>query len=230
MTLPRVLEPEVMDTSEEANDFNRMDHSAVNKLFAEDLFAAGFAGGDVLDVGTGTALIPVEICQQAVALQVGTNLRVMAIDLSTKMLDLARYNIEIAGVARQIQLGQVDAKRMPYPSGMFDAVISNSIVHHIPEPVVVLREFIRVVRDEGLVFIRDLIRPPSDSEVALLVKLYAGGESEHSQRMFDDSLRAALTLDEVRALVSSFGYDPRDVNATSDRHWTWSARKVKTPT
>ncbi|MFM7740452.1 MAG: ubiquinone biosynthesis protein UbiE, partial [Planctomycetota bacterium] len=62
MSIDRVLEVEVMDTPQEALDYNRMDHSQVNRLFASDLRVAGFIGGDVLDVGTGTALIPVEIC------------------------------------------------------------------------------------------------------------------------------------------------------------------------
>jgi hypothetical protein len=43
--------------------------------------------------------------------------------------------------------------------------------------------------------------------------------------MFDDSLRAALTLAEIRALVAEVGCDPAQVQATSDRHWTWAAPK-----
>ena len=35
--LPRTLEPEVMDTVEEAVDYDSMDHSAVNTLFVEEL-------------------------------------------------------------------------------------------------------------------------------------------------------------------------------------------------
>ena len=39
--LSRVLEPEVMDTPEEARDYDSMDHAAVNRLFVTDfLFAA----------------------------------------------------------------------------------------------------------------------------------------------------------------------------------------------
>ena len=43
--------------------------------------------------------------------------------------------------------------------------------------------------------------------------------------MFADSLHAALTLDEVRALVAALGFDPAGVRQTTDRHWTWAARK-----
>ena len=41
MILHRVLEPEVMDTPDEARDYNEMDHSEVNRLFVDDLLACG---------------------------------------------------------------------------------------------------------------------------------------------------------------------------------------------
>ena len=41
----------------------------------------------------------------------------------------------------------------------------------------------------------------------------------------DDSLRAALNLDEIRALAQTLGVSAATVEATSDRHWTWAARK-----
>ena len=40
MSLPRILETEVMDTPQEALDYNTMDHSAVNRVFVDDLLAA----------------------------------------------------------------------------------------------------------------------------------------------------------------------------------------------
>jgi hypothetical protein len=74
-------------------------------------------------------------------------------------------------------------------------------------------------------FCRDLLRPDSDEAVQQLVQTYAGSANETQRKMFEDSLRAAFTLDEVRALVAQLGYEPETVQATSDRHWTWSARK-----
>jgi SAM-dependent methyltransferase len=112
--LQRVLEPEVMDTPEEARDYNNMDHSRVNIAFVDDLLRAGFTGGDVLDLGTGTALIPIEIVKR------GLECRIMAADAAIAMLERARLNLEIAGMTRVIQLSHCDAKGMPYASGMFD--------------------------------------------------------------------------------------------------------------
>src|SRR5262245_23534552 len=96
--LNRVLEPEVMDTPEEARAYNAMDHSEVNRRFVDDFLAAGHVDGEILDLGTGTALIPIELCQRS------PGAHVMAIDLSVAMLDLARGNVEIAGLMSQIML------------------------------------------------------------------------------------------------------------------------------
>ena len=40
MPIPRILEPEVMDSPQDAEDYDQMDHSAVNRVFVEDLLAA----------------------------------------------------------------------------------------------------------------------------------------------------------------------------------------------
>lgn len=218
--LQRVLEPELMDTPDEARDYDAMDHSDVNRLFASDLIAAAQAkpevlSGDMLDLGTGTAQIPIEICRQT------PEGRILAVDAAIEMLELARYNIELAGVITRVRLAHVDAKQLPYRDGTFDVVMSNSIVHHIPEPDAVLVEAVRVLKEGGLIFFRDLLRPESDAEVQRLVALYAGDCNEHQRAMFDASLRAALTLDEVHALVSPLGFTAESVQPTSDRHWTW---------
>ena len=82
--LSRVLENEAMDTFEEAVDYDRMDHSAVNARFVADFLKAHgpCRGGEILDIGTGTARIPVLLCQT------DPNARVIAIDLSEPMLTL----------------------------------------------------------------------------------------------------------------------------------------------
>lgn len=217
--LTRVLEPEVMDTPEEARAYNAMDHAEVNRRFVDDFLAVGPVEGEILDLGTGTALIPIELCQR------DANARVWAIDLSVAMLDLARGNVEMASLTGQIMLDRVDGKSLPYAAGRFAAVMSNSIVHHIPEPLGALREAWRVLAPGGLIFIRDLLRPDDDATVRRLVETYAAGATEHQRQLFEDSLRAALSLTEIRALVASVGANPDQVQQTSDRHWTWSARK-----
>jgi len=146
------------------------------------------------------------------------------VDAAHHMLDLARANVARAGLASRIRIEACDAKALPYSAGAFAAVMSNSIVHHIPEPIHVLREMVRVLAPGGTLFVRDLLRPGSAEELARLVDTHAGGCNDHQRQMFADSLHAALALDEVRALAGSLGFDPAAVRQTTDRHWTWAAR------
>jgi ubiquinone/menaquinone biosynthesis C-methylase UbiE len=217
--LPRILETEVMDTLAEALDYDAMGHGEVNRAFVADLLAAGLGEGEILDLGAGTGLIPIELCRQS------PSARVLAIDLSANMLAVARRNVDNTGLADRIRLQQVDGKRLPYGDGRFATVMSNSIVHHIPDPRNVLAEAWRVAAPGGLLFFRDLFRPEDESTLQHLVELYTVGCNEHQRRMFADSLHAALTVEEVRGLVADFGAAGDTVQASSDRHWTWEVRK-----
>lgn len=217
--LDRVLEPEVMDNEDDARDYDRMDHAQVNRQFVDDLLAAGLRSGTVLDVGTGTAQIPIELCRR------NAEVTVWAVDLSASMLDLARANVVLANLVERIELGVVDAKELPDEDGLFDAVISNSIVHHIAEPELVFREAVRVVSPGGLLFFRDLIRPENAADLNELVATYAADVNDHQRRLFAESLRSSLTVDEVRDLVAKEEFGAETVSQTSDRHWTFCARK-----
>ncbi len=217
--MERVLEPEVMDDPEEANLYNDMDHSEVNRRFVEEFLATGDIGNDILDLGTGTALIPIELCRQH------PTCRVMASDAAVSMLDLARYNVAIASLDQRIQLHHGDSKSLVFETAMFDAVISNSLIHHLPNPKSAMGEIIRVCRPGGRIFVRDLCRPNDEEQVEEFVKAYTANEPDASQQMFRQSLMAALTLDEVRSLVAEFGYPQETVQMSSDRHWTWSTER-----
>lgn len=216
--LSRVLEPEVMDSEAEARDYDAMDHSAVNSVFVTDLLHVWTGEGSVLDVGAGTAQIPIELCQRC------PTVHVTAIDLAEHMLQVGRENVRVAGLQDRILLERVDAKQMPYASGAFRAVVSNSIIHHIPDPASVFAEMKRVVSPSGMLFVRDLLRPANERTLHALVDQYAAGANDHQRQMFGASLHAALTLDEVRAFVGTLGFPAASVAQTSDRHWTWSVR------
>jgi ubiquinone/menaquinone biosynthesis C-methylase UbiE len=224
--LARILEPEVMDTASEAVDYNRMDHRHVNRVFVDDLLAAmtpltpPVSGvWQVFDAGTGTALIPLELMTR------GVRAIVTASDLAEQMLIVGRQNIQAAGFSSEIQLVRSDCKQLPNPDSTFDVVMSNSIVHHIPEPGRVLAELWRILKPGGLLFVRDLMRPANLSTLDHLVKTHAGDANAHQQQMFRDSLHAALMIDEVREHLEQLQIPKNCVAATSDRHWTISVRK-----
>ena len=221
LMLPRILEPEVMDTVEDAIDYDSMDHSEVNRRFVDDWVAACQHRGidparlrDMLDVGTGTARIPIEFCQRFPQLQVD------AIDLAFEMLKLGALNVERAGLRGRIDLGVVDAKRIKFHDRAFETVVSNSIIHHIPEPFDSLTEMVRVLAPGGLLFVRDLMRSESAAEIERIVETYAGDSSPRQRQLFRQSLHAALTVDEVADMLEKVRLPGDWVEATSDRHWT----------
>lgn len=222
MRLPRVLEPEVMDDPEEARDYDAMDHAGVNGRFCEELLALAPAEAlhAVLDVGTGTARIPIELCRRA------PGARVVGVDLADSMLAIGAANVEKAALVDAISLRRADAKQLPFPDATFGCVVSNTILHHIPDPLPAVREMIRVLAPGGWLFVRDLVRPDDDAAVAALVALYAANDTARQRALFDASLRAALSLDEARALAERAGAPADAVGMTSDRHWTLAHRKA----
>lgn len=218
MALQRVLEPEVMDSDEEALDYDAMDHEAVNIAFCQDLMAQTEDFDPTLDVGTGTARIPIELCRRA------SGARVIGIDLAESMLRLARRNVTSSDMVARITLEIQDAKALTYAPDSFRCAISNTIFHHIPDPLPALREMIRVLGPGGMLFVRDLIRPKTESEVRVLCERYALGASSRQRALLQDSLHASFTIEEVRRMAEECGVPPTAVRQTSDRHWTLAHR------
>lgn len=225
--LPRILEPEVMDTAAEAEAYDLMDHRDVNRRFVDDLLVHLSLFWDrarplqAIDIGTGTAQIPIELCRRNLPIHL------TATDLSREMLLRAESNIAAAGCGHAITLVLADGKGASetlLPTGGFDVVLSNSIVHHIPAPALVFREFCRLARPGAAVFIRDLLRPADLSELDALVALHASGATPEQKQLFADSLHAALTLDEVRDVCTDLGWPASAVTQTSDRRWTLATR------
>jgi ubiquinone/menaquinone biosynthesis C-methylase UbiE len=215
-----------MDTEDDASSYDCMDHADVNRRFVEHWGLACQQTGifvdaplRMLDVGTGTARIPIEFCRTF------PHLKIEAIDLAAEMLKLARVNVERAGFADRITLRLVDGKQLPDTDGAYDSVVTNTILHHIPEPLDCFREMVRVLRPGGLLFVRDLMRPASDTEVESLVELHTQGATPSQRQLFHQSLHASLTLEEAREMLQSLQLPREWARATSDRHWTISGRK-----
>ena len=212
--MQRVLEPEVMDTWEESVAYDAMDFTVINKAFAERTIALAPESALVLDAGTGTARIPILLCQQRPQWQV------IGIDRSKMMLQIGAANVKQAGLQAQITLADEDASQLPYPDDYFDAVVSNSLVHHLPEPLPFLQELKRVLKPHGAIVLRDLLRPMDFATVDALVGSIGDGYDAHQQKLFRDSLCAAFRLDELRTLLDTAGLQDVSLYQSSDRHWT----------
>jgi ubiquinone/menaquinone biosynthesis C-methylase UbiE len=218
--LQRIPEPEVMDSPAEAIAYDAMDFVEVNNAFAQAAIAIAqpLAQGLILDAGTGTARIPIAIARQQPQWQI------IGIDLAKSMLELGKRNIEQAGLQAQIQLECIDAKQMPYPNGHFDMVISNSIVHHLSNPIAFFQELLRVLKPNGGIFLRDLSRPDNLEILNDLVDSIGIEYDEEQKRLFRDSLHAAFTVTEIQAIATAAGITDTNIYQSSDRHWTMERR------
>ena len=212
--MKRILEPEVMDTREEAEAYDAMDHSAVNVAFVERVIELGASEGHFLDLGTGPAQIPIFLAQRC------PSIRITGIDLSVNMLTLGEQHVAEAGLADRITLECVDAKALPYPDQSFDGVISNSIIHHLPDPMAAFREISRVIRPGGLILIRDLMRPDTPEAAQALVDRYAADDTPYQKKLLYDSFLAALTIPEIEAMLAQTSLTDAIVVQSSDRHWS----------
>jgi ubiquinone/menaquinone biosynthesis C-methylase UbiE len=209
-----------MDDELEAKDYDLMNHGEVNARFVSDLLALPVDCARTLDVGTGTALIPVELCRRE------SRARVLAVDMAWHMLRLGAARIEHAALSGVIALERRDAKALGFRPGSFTCVMSNSLLHHLADPAVAILEMANALAPSGWLFLRDLVRPASDAEVDELVKRHAADQNARQRALFEASLRAALSLSEVAEAASGAGIGPDATRKTSDRHWTlaWNKR------
>ena len=218
--MDRMLEPEVMDTWLEATAYDAMDFVAVNTTFAADAIALDPDAVKILDAGTGTARIPILMCQRR------PQYLITAVDLAQSMLIVGQRNVEAAELVQRIRLEQVDTKRMAYPDLEFDMLISNSLVHHLPDPLSFFQEVNRLVRPGGAILIRDLIRPENDEIVNDLIDRIGSGYDARQQQLFRDSLKAALTLAEVQEAIDLVSLQDVKLTQSSELHWSIERKKL----
>lgn len=209
--MERVLEPEYMDTDEEADGYDAMDHSGPNQSFLDRLLELK-AGGYVLDIGTGPGHLPLMVCEAV------EGARVLGVDAASKMIAIAERHRLASKHADRIEYRIGDAKGLDFGDDTFDTVYSNTILHHIPDPVPFLREAYRVLRPGGALLIRDLFRPDSPDEVAKLVDQHAEGANPYQRELFRASLCAAFRPDELVELAKTAGLQGHEVIVDTDRH------------
>jgi ubiquinone/menaquinone biosynthesis C-methylase UbiE len=150
----------------------------------------------VLDVGTGTGAIAVKMSLKR------PDLSVTGIDLSDGMLEAAREAIRQASLQRRVRVRRANARRIPFRRGCFDLVISNSLLHHLPDPVPAFDEMARVLAPGGRVFIRDL-RRPGPSLISAHIRRHGRHYKGKMRRLFADSVHAAFKVAEIRELLEA---------------------------
>ncbi len=109
--------------------------------------------GNFLDLGTGTGRM-LELLSNRATRSVG-------VDLSHEMLSYARLKLEKAGLTNS-QVRQGDIFNLPMESGHFDTVIIHQVLHYLDQPLPVLKEAARVMKQGAKLLIVDFA--PHDNE------------------------------------------------------------------
>jgi SAM-dependent methyltransferase len=211
--LVRVPEPELMDEPEQARAYADADfHESHDQFVAAIASRFGPRSGLVLDLGCGPADPTVRIALANPAVTI------VAVDAGPVMLGLAQERVERTGLSSRIRL---ERRRLPDPTlggQRFDGVVSNSLLHHLSDPMVLWKTVTDCVRPGGFIAVMDLLRPSHLGEVDRLVALHVAGAPPVLQADFRHSLLAAYRPDEVEQQLARAGLGRLDVAPISDRH------------
>lgn len=216
----RMPEPELMDDQEQAAAY-----AAANWSEAHDKIAGyfrerfpNFSSGRVLDLGCGPADVTVRFALAFPAVSA------LGVDGSDRMLGFGRRRVHEDGLDARIRL---EKHYLPDPSlekQKFDAVISNSLLHHLADPIVLWQTAARCAKPDAPVLVVDLLRPADHDAAVRLVQEHAQDAPPVLQRDFIASLHAAYTVAEVREHLKAAGLPTFQVDQVDEFHFVASGR------
>jgi cyclopropane fatty-acyl-phospholipid synthase-like methyltransferase len=212
--MDRVLEPEVMDDPRQADAYARADFSNENQTFVNQfkIYFPDFSEGRVLDVGCGPADIPIRFAK------LYPTCHVIGVDASAPMIHLGAEAVKQAGLTDRITL-RCERFEAVAGANIVDGAISNSLLHHLPNPLQFWHKLRQLVKPGSPVLVMDLLRPDSPEEAQAIVDRYAEDEPEILRRDFYNSLLAAFTEDEVTTQLARMNLTRLLIDVIDDRHW-----------
>ncbi|QKK03084.1 MAG: class I SAM-dependent methyltransferase [Pseudomonadota bacterium] len=211
--MQRIPEPELMDDPAQAAAYAGADFSIPNALFVETALShLGSGSGRLIDLGCG----PGDICLRLARALPGW--QIVGLDAGPNMIALASQAAEQAGLADRIELIQA---RLPDhgQNHPFDAVVSNSLLHHLPDPMVLWHALCDLATARAYVQVMDLHRPASPAAARAMVEASSGDEPRILREDFYNSLCAAWTAEEIHAQLDRAGLADLQLSRPTERHW-----------
>lgn len=215
--IDRIPEPELMDDPAQALAYARADFEQPHSQFIEQ-FRACFpdwpGAGYVLDLGCG----PGDICRRFAQAYPATHIH--GVDATVAMLHIGREDLRTAQLDQRIELIKGYLPGAMLPREHYDAVISNSLLHHLHDPQALWQSILRHAVPGAPVFVMDLRRPDSREQAQELLNLYAANEPELLRTDFYNSLLASYRVEEVEVQLLVAGIDWLTAAPLGDRHLT----------
>lgn len=213
--MERRPEPELMTDPAQARAYAEADFSEPHDHFIE-LFRAHFPEqaitGLVLDLGCGPADVSIRFARAY------PDCRILGVDGARAMLDEGLRAVAHAGLADRIRLVEGYLPGAALPEVEFAAVISNSLLHHLGDPMVLWQTMAEIAVPGTPVCVMDLLRPADRAAAERLVAEHAADAPEILRQDFFSSLLAAYRLEEVQAQLSQAGLSHLSAAEISDRH------------
>jgi ubiquinone/menaquinone biosynthesis C-methylase UbiE len=105
--------------------------------------------GIILDLGTGPGYLPIEILKRSEVLKIN------GIDLGHKLIKMAKANAVKTGLTDRLHFEVGNAANLRFEGETYDMIISTGMLHMVMDPVKVLRECYRVLKQGGEAWIYD---------------------------------------------------------------------------
>ena len=212
--IARVPESELMDDAGQAQAYAEADFSSENQGFVDRFreYFPEWSTGHVIDLGCGPADIPIRFARAY------PDATITAVDASEAMIALAERAVRDTGLTGRIRLRcqRFQDLSLEEPG---DAALSNSLLHHLPNPLQFWYRLKQFVKPGSAILVMDLLRPESTEAARDLVEQYAAEESPILKRDFYNSLLAAYTEDEVAAQLAEMNLSRLLIDVPDDRHW-----------
>ncbi len=179
------------------------------KYFVWKIRRRGIKSGTVLDIGTGSGLLAIELSKAK-----GCHFDIIGIDISENMVRRAIENAKQAKVEDRIRFLVSTAATLPFADNSFDFVMSYASLHHWLEPVAVFNEVERVVKETGSVIIRDNKRIYQNPFWKSIIWFISRFMNKRHRGNWSKAILASYTIPEVNEIITRSRL--RDYRVSSD--------------